>query len=162
MPVWFDMPTSKTVNSVGTKTVLLKTTGHKKTRSQSYWHALQMQPNFYWWSSSSKKLCQKTNSLLAQWNIITWRDGWTKVGLKFGSRRSGEHDWEDLQTPKVYLFGTQQQLCENKTSTAVIPGGLVQPLDVCLNKPFKDLYGKNGWLGKRHSHRVVSSEQHLS
>ena len=35
----------------------------------------------------------------------------------------------------------KQQLCENKTATAVIPGGLtslVQPLDVCLNKPFKD------------------------
>ena len=35
----------------------------------------------------------------------------------------------------------KQQLCENKTATVVIPGGLtslVQPLDVCLNKPFKD------------------------
>ena len=31
-PVWFDMPTSKTVDSVGAKTVLLKTTGHGKTR----------------------------------------------------------------------------------------------------------------------------------
>ena len=31
-PVWFDMPTSKTVDSVGAKTVLLKTNGHEKTR----------------------------------------------------------------------------------------------------------------------------------
>ena len=31
-PVWFNMPTSKTVDSVGAKTVLLKTTGHEKTR----------------------------------------------------------------------------------------------------------------------------------
>ena len=30
-PVWFDMPTFKTVDSIGTKTVLLKTTGHEKT-----------------------------------------------------------------------------------------------------------------------------------
>ena len=30
-PVWFDMPTSKTVNSIGAKTVLLKTTAHEKT-----------------------------------------------------------------------------------------------------------------------------------
>ena len=30
--MWFDMPTSKTVDSVGAKTVLLKTTGHEKTR----------------------------------------------------------------------------------------------------------------------------------
>ena len=30
-----------------------------------------------------------------------------KAGLNFGSRRSGEHDQEDLQTPKVYLFGTR-------------------------------------------------------
>ena len=32
----------------------------------------------------------------------------------------------------------KQQLRENKTATAVIPGGLTRPLDVCLNKPFKD------------------------
>ena len=35
----------------------------------------------------------------------------------------------------------KRQLRENNTTTAVIPGGLtsvVQPLDVCLNKPFKD------------------------
>ena len=37
---------------------------------------------------------------------VEW-DGWTKAGLKFGSRRSGEHDREDLRTPKVYLFGTR-------------------------------------------------------
>ena len=30
-----------------------------------------------------------------------------KLELKFGSRRSGEHDQEDLRTPKVYLFGTR-------------------------------------------------------
>ena len=42
-----------------------------------------------------------------QMNIDNFRrDGWTKAGLKFGSRRSGEHDREDLRTPKVYLFGT--------------------------------------------------------
>ena len=26
---------------------------------------------------------------------------------KLELRRSGEHNWEDLQTPKVYLFGTR-------------------------------------------------------
>ena len=31
-PVWFDMPTSKTVNTKGEKTVLIKTTGHEKSR----------------------------------------------------------------------------------------------------------------------------------
>ena len=30
-PVWFDMPTSKTVTSKGEKTVLVKTTGHEKS-----------------------------------------------------------------------------------------------------------------------------------
>ena len=42
----------------------------------------------------------------------------------------------------------KQQLRENKTATAVIPGGLtslVQPLDVCLNKPFKD-HLKEKWM----------------
>ena len=71
---------------------------------------------------------------------------------KLELRRSGEHDREDLRNTQMFnLFGTRfsahltdtikQQLRENKTATAVIPGGLtslVQPLDVCLNKPFKD------------------------
>ena len=38
-------------------------------------------------------------------------------------------------------------LNDMKTKTAVIPGGLtsvVQPLDVCLNKPFKD-YVRTNW-----------------
>ena len=31
-PVWFDMPTSKTVTAKGEKTVLVRTTGHEKSR----------------------------------------------------------------------------------------------------------------------------------
>lgn len=31
-PVWFDMPSAKTVNSKGKKTVLVNTTGHEKSR----------------------------------------------------------------------------------------------------------------------------------
>ena len=31
-PVWFDMPCASTVNSKGEKTVLVKTTGHEKSR----------------------------------------------------------------------------------------------------------------------------------
>lgn len=31
-PVWFDMPTARTVSHKGQKTVLVKTTGHEKTR----------------------------------------------------------------------------------------------------------------------------------
>ena len=31
-PVWFDMPSARTVNAKGTKTVLVNTTGHEKSR----------------------------------------------------------------------------------------------------------------------------------
>ena len=44
----------------------------------------------------------------------------------------------------------KQQLRENKTATAVIPGGLtslVQSLDVCLNKPFKDRLREKWMIG---------------
>ena len=44
-PVWFDMPTYKTVDSIGAKTVLLKTTGHEKTRFTVKFIALTLSLN---------------------------------------------------------------------------------------------------------------------
>ena len=48
----------------------------------------------------------------------------------------------------------KRALRQTNTDVAVIPGGLtsiLQPLHVCLNKPFKDCMkdGRRGWLRER-------------
>ena len=68
-----------------------------------------------------------------------------KIGFETFPRPRGFANTQSLlvwNSFSAHLTDTvKQQLRENKTATAVIPGGLtslVQPLDVCLNKPFKD------------------------
>ena len=54
----------------------------------------------------------------------------------------------------------KKKLDKLKTQQAVIPGGLtsvLQPLDVCLNKPFKDHVRKNwiSWMGSDQVERTA-------
>ena len=54
--------------------------------------------------------------------------------------------WELFQG--ILADPVKQALHQNNTNIAVIPGGLTsipQPLDLCLNKPFKD-HMREGWM----------------
>ena len=105
--MWFDMPTSKTVDSVGAKTVLLKTTGHEKTRFTVVLACLADGTKLKPMVIFKRKTMPKDNfpaGVVVHNHPKGWMD---ESGVKFGSRRSGEHDREDLRTPKVYLFGTR-------------------------------------------------------
>ena len=136
--MWFDMPTSKTVDSVGAKTVLLKTTGHEKTRFTVVLACLADGTKLKPMVIFKQKTMPKDNFPAG---VVVHGDGWTKAGLKFGSRArpGGFANTQSLlvwDSFSAHLTDTvKQQLRENKTATAVIPGGLkslVQPLDVCL------------------------------
>ncbi|KAG7176649.1 Pogo transposable element-like 43, partial [Homarus americanus] len=78
------------------------------------------------------------------------KDGWMKAAYKYGLKKSGTLDQGDCAKKKVFLCGicfghilltVTAGIRKENTDTAVIPGGLaslVQPLDVSINKPFKD------------------------
>ena len=110
-----------------------------------------MEPNLNRWSSSSEKRCQKTTSpagVVVHNHPKGWMDeSRVKIWIEkvWRARPGGFTNTQSLlvwDSSRAHLTDTvKQQLRENKTATAVIPGGLtslVQPLDVSLNKPFKD------------------------
>ena len=150
-PVWFDMPTSKTVDSVGAKTVLLKTTGHEKTRFTVVLACLADGTKLKPMVIFKRKTMPKDNfpaGVVVHNHPKGWMDeSGVKIWIKkvWQARPGGFANTQSLlvwDSFSAHLTDiVKQQLHENKTATAVIPGGLtslVQPLDVCLNKPFKD------------------------
>lgn len=68
--------------------------------------------------------------------VKLWLDNvWSRRPGGLSQERSSLLVWAHLTT------STKNRLARINTDAAVIPGGLtslVQPLDVCLNKPFKD------------------------
>ena len=150
-PVWFDMPTSKTVDSVGAKTVLLKTTGHEKTRFTVILACLADGTKLKPMVIFKRKTMPKDNfpaGVVVHNHPKGWMDeSGVKIWIEkvWQARPGGFANTQSLlvwNSFSAHLTDTvKQQPRENKTATAVIPGGLtslVQPLDVCLNKPFKD------------------------
>ena len=149
--MWFDMPTSKTVDSVGAKTVLLKTTGHEKTRFTVVLACLADGTKLKPMVIFKRKTMPKDNfpaGVVVHNHPKGWMDeSGVKIWIEkvWRARPGGFANTQSLlvwDSFSAHLTDTvKQQLRENKTVTAVIPGGLtslVQPLDVCLNKPFKD------------------------
>ena len=150
-PVWFDMPTSKTVDSVGAKTVLLKTTGHEKTRFTVVLACLADGTKLKPMVIFKRKTMPKDNfpaGVVVHNHPKGWMDeSGVKIWIEkvWQARPGGFANTQSLlvwNSFSAHLTDTvKQQPRENKTATAVIPGSLtslVQPLDVCLNKPFKD------------------------
>ena len=150
-PVWFDMPAARTVESRGAKTVLLKTTGNEKTRFTVVLSCLadgtKLKPMviFRRKTMPKDKFCP---GVLVHVHPRGWMD---EDGVKlwiekvWRTRPGGASNSKSLlvwDSFSAHLGDSAKQLLKgNRSTQAVIPGGLtslVQPLDVCLNKPFKD------------------------
>ena len=148
-PVFFNMIGKKTINQAGEKTVWVKTTGHDKQQFTVVLACLadgtKLPPMviFKRWTFPTKTKFPKGVIAHVQEN------GWmTKVD-------NGMLNCKSLLVWDMF----KSHLCENvkatikriNTDIAIIPGGLtsiIQPLDVCLNKPFKDSLHKcwNEWM----------------
>lgn len=160
-PVWFDMPSNATVAEKGAKQVKLLTTGNEHSRFTVMLACTadgrKLPPFIIFKRKTLPKedfprdvivRCNEkgfmNESLMLEWIRLVW------------NRRPGAL----FQRPNMLVLDSfrghltasvKRALCDGKTDLVVIPGGLtsvLQPLDVVLNKPFKDrlreLY--NEWM----------------
>ena len=151
-PVWFDMPHARTVSNVGEKTVLVKTTGHEKSRFTVLLACMadgtKLKPMVIFKRKTMPKIVFP-KGVIVHCHTKGWMDeNVIKIWIeKVWARREGGLFrkpgflvWDSFSAHLVDRVKTSLKRDHN-TTTAVIPGGLtsiVQLLDVCLNKPFKD------------------------
>ena len=158
-PVWFDMPAPRTIDGKGKKTVMIKTSGHGKSRFTVVLTCMadgtRLKPMIIF-----KRKTMPKEKFPPDVVIHVHPKGWMNTeGIRlwidkvWARRPGGLHKkrsmlvWDAFRAHlddnvKAYLRN------EHATDLSVIPGGLtsiVQPLDVCLNKPFKDRLRKK-WI----------------
>jgi len=161
MPVWFDMPSARTVNAKGAKTVLVNTTGHEKSRFTVVLACLADRTKLKPMVIFKRETLPKENfppGVLVHCHPKGWMD---EAGMKLWVekvwrsrpggllRKKSLLVWDSFQAHLV--DSVKQAVRQTNTDIAVIPGGLtsiLQPLDVSLNKPFKDRLRErwNNWM----------------
>ncbi len=149
-PIFFDMVGNVTVEAKGNKTVHIRTTGNEKNRFTCVLSVLangtKLLPMVIF---KGKRLPHNLPlGIIVQMQEKGWMDEqimrlwikkvWTRRpgGL---ARRKSLLVMDSFEGHKTDLV--KKRCNEENTDIAIIPGGLtsvLQPLDVCLNKPFKD------------------------
>jgi len=162
-PVWLDMPSARTVNAKGAKIVLVNTTGHEKSRFRVVLACLAHRTKLKPMVIFQRKTLPKKNfplGVLVHCHPKGWMD---EAGMKlwvekeWRSRKEKEKKrkevsllvWDSFQAHLV--DSVKRAVHQTNTDIAVIPGGLtriLQPVDVSLNKPFKDRLRErwNNWM----------------
>lgn len=151
VPVQFDMPSNRTVNAVGDKTVKIRTTGNEKNRLTVVLACAgdgsKLKPLVIFKRKTMPKIQNKhgvvvtvqekgwmDSEIMKIWIEKVWR---ARIGGL--SRRRSLLVFDSFEAHKTEQV--KRSLKSENTDLSVIPGGLtsvLQPLDVCLNKPFKD------------------------
>src|SRR6218665_1265677 len=158
-PMTFDLPSNRTVDSSGAKTILVKTTGHEKTHFTVVLACMadgkKLKPVVIFKRKTLPKGVKFTPGVIVQAHPKGWMDEagtqqwlrqvWnTRPGAMMSKRSMLV--WNMF---RAHITETSRKTPQDlRTDMAVIPGGLtsvLQPLDVCLNKPFKDRLRKM-WL----------------
>ena len=151
-PVTFDMPGNRTIAPVGDKTILVKTTGHEKTHFTVVLACMadgsRLKPMIIFKRKTLPKGAKFNPGVIVRAHIKGWMD---EAGVQEWLKhvwnvRSGALLWKRAMLVwdqfRAHLTDTVKESARQlKTDLCVIPGGLtsaLQPLDVCLNKPFKD------------------------
>ncbi|KAG7166740.1 Pogo transposable element-like 1 [Homarus americanus] len=151
-PMNFDMISNRTVEAKGSKIILVKTTGHEKARFTVVLSCMTDGTKLKSMIIFKRKTMPKVKFPAGVYRYVhVHENGWMGEEVRLWL----EHIWSRrkgvLRKERSLLvqdmFRSQltepvkKYLKKHNTDTAVIPGGfisVVQPLDVCLNKPFKD------------------------
>lgn len=151
-PVWFDMPYNKTLAKTGSKTVAIRTCGGEKKRVSVVLcvsaDGQKLKPLVIFRGKRMDKsltvpdniiTCMQENAWMSDAGMKIWRD---KCFLPHIKRQRQTKTLLALDMFKPHIAEDfLQSLRQNGVSPAVILAGitsLAQPLDVCINKPFKD------------------------
>lgn len=150
-PMCFDLPGNRTIDSKGKRTVQIRTTGHEKTHFTVVLSCMadgfKLKPMVIFKRKTIPKGVKFPPGVVIHCHPKGWMD---EKGIilwlnKVWNTRPGALlkksmlVWDQFRS---HLTDTvKDKLKSLKTFQAVIPGGLtsiLQPLDVVLNKPFKD------------------------
>lgn len=156
-PVYLDMPSAFTVHEKGSRQVCVRTTGNEKTRVTVMLGCTadgrKLPPYVVFKRKTLPKNEKFPRSVIVRCQDKGWMDetlvlDWVK---SVWCRRPGAL----LSFPSILVLdafrchlveSVKRLLRESGTELIVIPGGMtsqLQPLDVCINKPFKDRVRQN-------------------
>lgn len=161
-PIFFDMPSAQTVHTKGDRQVHIRTAGCEKARITVMLACTADGHKLPPYVVLKRKTMPKNENFPKGVHIRCQEKGWMTEALVMDwiktvwCRRPGallaRQSMLVLDAFRGHLSeGVKKKLQEEATDLVVIPGGMtsqLQPLDVCLNKPFKDhvrrLY--NEWM----------------
>uniref|UniRef100_A0A803JWI5 HTH CENPB-type domain-containing protein n=1 Tax=Xenopus tropicalis TaxID=8364 RepID=A0A803JWI5_XENTR len=152
-PMTFDLPSNRTVASLGDKTIFLRTTGNEKNHFTVVLSCLangtKLRPVIIFKRKTLPKKVKFPPRITVRPHVKGWMD-------EDGTKKWLEEIWNGRpgaalkKKPSLLVWdmfrahtcdGIKELAKSSQVTLAVIPGGLtsvLQPLDVSLNKPFKD------------------------
>lgn len=157
VPVPFDIVYGRTVDRVGADAVKIDSTGHEKSNFTVVLSVTAAGEKLKPMIIFRKKLIPKGNfppDVLVRANAKGWMNqGLMELWLRevWNKRQHNNSDPSQslliLDSARCHLTESLRNLYKESSKIAVVPGGLtryLQPLDVGINKPFKDKM-KEGW-----------------
>uniref|UniRef100_A0A3Q1GUX3 Pogo transposable element derived with KRAB domain n=1 Tax=Acanthochromis polyacanthus TaxID=80966 RepID=A0A3Q1GUX3_9TELE len=168
-PVYFDMPSSVTVEKKREKSVLVKSTGNEKSRITVMLTCLADGTKLPPYVILRRKTIPKEPTppgIIVRAQEKGWMEtelvvDWLKV--VWGRRRGGLRKTRSMLVLDAFrghlTEPVKKQLRSMNSDLVIIPGGMtsqLQVLDVVVNKPFKDS------LRKRHTEWLLSADHALT
>ena len=160
-PIWADMPTATTIDRRGVQAVPIRTTGHEKNLI-TVWLAVKAdRTKITPYVVIPVKKVKKELANIPGVIVAATPNGWMNDNL---TADWVEKVWTNFSFAKRMLVwdsfkchiseDMKKQLQRYNTVMSVILGGCtkyLQPLDVCINKPFKQYFRElyNEWFSKK-------------
>lgn len=151
-PVYLDMPSALTVHQKGSRQVIVRSTGNEKTRVTVMLSCTadgrKLPPYVVFKRKTLPKGEKFPKNVVVRCQDKGWMDeslvlDWIKsVWCRRPGALLGLPSMLVLDAFRCHLADSVKRLLrDSRTELVVIPGGMtsqLQPLDVCINKPFKD------------------------